>query len=89
MQSGSFSYMNRPVQFIEGNPALLYSKMAIHALHEFMEFMPQMQSESGTEVTLVEGAIVTLARLDAYLATIVTCFHDDSTDKAGGHWWKL
>lgn len=71
-----------PVELKEGK--LLCSKMAIPAVHEFMELVPQLKSDSGKEA-FVEDKTVTLARLDAYLATVVACFSDDDNDKKGGH----
>lgn len=44
-----------------------------------------MHLESGTEVTFAKSGIVALAHLDASLATVVTCFRNDDTDKASGH----
>lgn len=50
------------------------------AVHQFMAFESQLQSESGTELTFVEIKILTYARLDASLAKLVTSFREDGTD---------
>lgn len=80
MPGGSCSPVNSPVQLIDGNLSLLCSEMAIRAVHELIEFVPQLQSKSGTEITFVKGTIVNLAHLNAFLATVVTCFSDEGAD---------
>lgn len=89
MPGGPPQTVDSEEQPIDGNLSLFGSEMAIRAVHEFIGFVPELQPESGTEVTFVEGSILALARLDAYVATVVTCFSDDGTDKAGGHRQKL
>lgn len=89
MPGGRCSLVESPVQLLEGNLFLLSSEMAIRADNECMGFVRQLQSESGTEVTVLEGIIVKLTRLGAYLATAVACFNDDVTDKAGSRRQKL
>lgn len=73
-----------PVEIIERSLILLCWKKIIRAVYEFTGLVTQSLSKSGTEVTIVKSTTVSLARLDDYLATVVTCFRGDGTDKAGG-----
>lgn len=59
--------------------------MSTGAVYETMGFLPHPRSESGTNETFGEGTIVTFARLHNYFTTVVNCFSDNETDKAGGH----
>lgn len=62
--------------------------IAIQVLHEFMGIIPDaaMSEENGRSV---EGTILTLSRLDAFIATALTCLRDDGSDNVGGHRQKL
>lgn len=71
------------IQPTEGNLSVSCSEMFVRLVHKFLVFVPQPRSGSGIEKTFLKGAIVTLARLDAYLASVVTCINDDGTNKAG------
>lgn len=84
----SFSWA-RAIELGARNLSLFCSETFIHALHEFMGFVPKQRSESGTETTFVEDTIVTITRLDAFVATSVTCFREDGTYTAGRHRPKL
>lgn len=48
-----------------------------------MGFLPDMESEPGAELKFLEGTILTLAQLDAFIATTVTGLRNDSTNKVG------
>lgn len=85
LQGGRFPTVRSLVQLIEGILFLICSKVFIRAAHEVITFEPQLQLESGTEVTILEGANITPARFDASRDTAVTCFNYNSTDKAGEH----
>lgn len=52
---------------------------------EIMGFAPQLQLETGTEWTIVDGAIVAPVRLNAYLSLAVTIFRTNCIDKSDGH----
>lgn len=57
------------------------SKMSIRVLNEFIGYLPEVESESGFKLNIVEGSIIILVRLDALIGTAVTCLRTDRMDK--------
>lgn len=72
----------------EDNLQLFKHDVAVRVLHEFMGFSVSSVASS-SESRVVEGTIATLARLDAFVATTVTCLRADGSEKVGGHRQKL
>lgn len=81
--------MYRLTQLVEGNQFLIRSETGIRAVCELMRFMFQLHLVLGKEVTFVKCTIVTMARLDAHLATVVTCVSSGVTYGARENRQKL
>lgn len=79
----------RVIPFSDGTLQLFRHQIAIRVLHQFMGFDPQQPGSSASVETYVENSIVSLARLDAFIATAVVCLREDGTDTVGGHRQKL
>lgn len=58
---------------------------AIEVLHVFMAYVPDRQTRVPQESSNVEGSIINLARLDAFVFKIVSCLGDSGRDTIGGH----
>lgn len=54
-----------------------------------MEYLPEYESKSGTAFEFDEESILTLVRLDAFIATAVACLCSYETNKVGDHCQKL
>lgn len=74
-----------PILRIDRKLFLFCSEVALCALNKFMRFVPQLQSDSEKVATFAKGTVITVARLDSRIGTILTFFSHDDTDKAGGH----
>lgn len=57
-------------------------------LQKFMVFIPDASSSTQGRAN-VEGTIVTLARLYAFIVTAPACLREVGTDRAGAHRQKL
>lgn len=57
-------------------------------LHEFMGIITDVVTPDKNDRN-IERSILTLALLDALIATYLTCFRDEGFDSVGGHRQKL
>lgn len=53
-------FLDRALELVEGNLWLLSIEASVRVFHEFMRFVHQQQSESGTDNLFVECTTVTL-----------------------------
>lgn len=83
-----FSVSSRTLQFLNDNLHLFAQQTVIQVLHEF-RFYSRRVAHSVVENVFVESTIVILARLDALVATKVSCIRQDGSDIVGGHFHKL
>lgn len=63
--------------------------MDIRAIDKIMAFAPQLQSESGRQMTFVENTFLAPESSDACLATVVTYLNDKGPEKLKFHLQKL
>lgn len=73
MFSGPSSSLHKLALVVEAKLRLLCRKIATHSVHVFKRFLSHVLSESGTEGSFSGGAVVHIARLDAYPVTAVIC----------------
>lgn len=62
--------------------------IAIQVIHEFTGIVLDTAKSEENDRGF-EGAILTLALLDASIATALTCLRDHGSDSVWGHWQKL
>lgn len=72
-----------------GKPCVFSSKISIHVPNAFMEYSPKYESAFWAKFIFVGGSILTLARLDAFVAIMITLLSSDETGKVGEHCQKL
>lgn len=58
---------------------------AVDVLHEYVEYIPQVFDTSQGAVSRVDGTVLTVARLNVFLSTVIYCFCIDSVDKVGSY----
>lgn len=54
-----------------------------------MGYIPDKALSSQEYASNAHGSILTLARLDAFVATVIFCLREDRSDNVGGHRQKL
>lgn len=64
MPDGRWYPANGLVQLMKGKLSLLCSEIVVYTVHELVRFVFQLRSESGTNVTLIDGRTVLIAQLD-------------------------
>lgn len=58
-------------------------------LHQYLQYVPDVQEGEHGICTTIEGTIVSLAELDKLFVTLVLCLREDSGDTFGGHPQKI
>lgn len=53
---------------------------AVVVLHEYMRYILQVVSTSKGATSHIDGTVLTLARLGAFISTAIHCFSDDGVD---------
>ena len=74
---------------MEENLSLFRHDVSVEILHVFMGYIPPIPMENDEQYKSVEGTIMMLARLDAFIMTVIQCLSDTGRETVGGHRQKL
>lgn len=67
------------------NLRLFPHAVTVEVLYQFMRYVPDTQEGEHDHFTSAERTIVSLARFDLIIITLVSCVSDDGQDTVGGH----
>lgn len=89
MPGRRFFKLESPIKFIQDNQLFLYRDMIIRTIYECIQFVRQLQAESGREESVHEGTVVPLAPSEPLHPTFLSCFSDNVTNTVGIYRQKL
>lgn len=72
-----------------GNHSLFSHEGALRASPKFLGFVPGSKLSNTSDSCQAAGLILTIARLDAFVAITIICLRDNGTDNVDGHRQKL
>lgn len=76
------------IQRKQGKHSLFGRDIAIHVFHKFLGIIPDTGTPEGNGRS-VQGNILALARLEAFIVTYLTYLRDECSDTIGDHRQKL